>query len=207
MNHVFTTSIINHISVVQMDRWSILKIITDSKHYQFYRYFVLFSVRWRCSTGSTRPPSPRCWRSTGKNPSLSRPSTATHGTFHTPTSHWVRYKLLPLWGWNTHWKNSIPNGRSQWAFGMILLPYLVKIAIYGTLHHVRCLATWPRNARHVLRRAHYMWSFPDYLLFIYLWDVAEIGSWTCVTEFSSWNSPDARSKMKILYPRVRNIIL
>ena len=30
---------------------------------------------------------------------------------------------------------------SQWAFGMILLQYLVKIAIYGTMHHVRCLAT------------------------------------------------------------------
>ena len=91
--------------------------------------------------------------------------------------------FLPLWGWNTHWRNSIPNGHSQWAFGMILLPYLVKIAIYGTMHHVRCLATWPRNARHVLRHAHYMWSFPDHLLFIYLWDVAEIGSWTCVLEY------------------------
>ena len=52
---------------------------------------------------------------------------------------------------------------SQWAFGMILLPYLVKIAIYGTMHH---------NA-----------------------------------EFSSRNSPEARSRIKILSPRVRNIIL
>ena len=33
---------------------------------------------------------------------------------------------------------------------------------------------------------------------IYLWDVAE---------FSSWNEPEARSMMKILSPRVRNIIL
>ena len=62
------------------------------------------------------------------------------------------------------------------------------ITIFGkdcheSMHHVRCLATWPRNARHVLRHAHYMWSFPDYLLFIYLWDVAEIGSWTCVLEY------------------------
>ena len=63
---------------------------------------------------------------------------------------------------------------SQWPFPMI--------AIYGTMHHVGCLATWPRSARHVLRHAHYILSFPDYLLFIYLWDVAEIGSWTCVPE-------------------------
>ena len=95
----------------------------------------------------------------------------------------TRNHFLPLWGWNTHWRNSIPNGHSQWAFGMILLPYLVKIAIYGTMHHVRCLATWPRNARHVLRHAHYMWRFPDYLPFIHLWNVAEIGSWTCVLEY------------------------
>ena len=27
------------------------------------------------------------------------------------------------------------------------------------------------------------------------------------TELSSWNSPEARSKMKIVSPRVRNIIL
>ena len=86
-------------------------------------------------------------------------------------------------GLKSHWRNSIPNGHSQWAFGMILLPYLVKIAIYGTMHQVRCLATWPRNARHVLRHAHYIWSFPDYLPFIYLWDVAEIDSWTCVLEY------------------------
>ena len=95
----------------------------------------------------------------------------------------VRCFFLPLWGWNTHWRNLIPNGHSQWAFGMILLAYLVKIAIYETMQHVRCLATWPRNARLVLRHAHYIWSFPDYLLFIYLWDVAEIGSWTCVLEY------------------------
>ena len=76
-----------------------------------------------------------------------------------------RSSFLPLWGWSTHWRNSIPNGHSQWAFGMILLPYLVKIAIYGTMHHVRCLATWRRNARHVLRHAHYISSLPDYLLF------------------------------------------
>ena len=91
--------------------------------------------------------------------------------------------FLPLWGWYTHWRNSIPNSHSQCAFGMILLPYLVKIAIYRTMHRVRCLATWPRNARHMLRHTHYMWSFPDYLLFIFLWDVAEIGSWTCVLEY------------------------
>ena len=93
------------------------------------------------------------------------------------------FRFLPLWGWNTHWRNSIPNGHSQWAFEMILLPYLVKIAINGTMHHVRCLATWPRNARHVLRHAQCIWSFPDYLLFIYLWDMSEIGSWTCVLEY------------------------
>ena len=117
------------------------------------------------------------------------------GLFFWHVSHWCLYSqamadsrstgihFLPLWGWNTHWRNSIPNGHFQWAFGMILLPYLVKIAIYGTMHHVLCLATWPRNARHVLRHAYYIWSFPDYLLFIYLWDVAEIGSWTCVLEY------------------------
>ena len=53
---------------------------------------------------------------------------------------------------------AIPNGHLEWFY------YLVKIAIYGTMHHVRCLATWPRNARH----AHYIWSFPPiYSLFIY----------------------------------------
>ena len=30
---------------------------------------------------------------------------------------------------------------SQWALGINLIPYLVKIAIYGTLHFFRCLAT------------------------------------------------------------------
>ena len=106
--------------------------------------------------------------------------------FHMPRGVWI-FLFLPLWGWNTHWWNSIPNGHSQWAFGMILLPYLVKIAIYGTMHHVRCLATLPRNASYVLRHAHYMWSFPDYLLFIYLWDVG-----TCVLEYD------------ISYTRVQN---
>ena len=33
---------------------------------------------------------------------------------------------------------------SQWLFPMGI-PYLVKIAIYGTQHFFRCLATWPRN--------------------------------------------------------------
>ena len=47
--------------------------------------------------------------------------------FRFSTTMWLKYPLKKF--------------DSQWAFGMILLPYLVKIAIYAAMHHVRCLAT------------------------------------------------------------------
>ena len=60
-------------------------------------------------------------------------------------------------------------------------------------------------------------SFPDYFLFIYLMGRGRNRFFNlCVgvghflhsgIEFSSWNSPEARSKMKILFPRVRNVLL
>ena len=56
-------------------------------------------------------------------------------------------------------------------------------------------------------------SFPDYFLFIYLMGRGRNRFFNlCVgvghflhsrIEFSSWNSPEARSKMKMLFPRVR----
>ena len=60
-------------------------------------------------------------------------------------------------------------------------------------------------------------SFPDHLLFIYLMGRGRnrffnlcggVGHFLhSGIEFSSWNSPEARSKMKILSPRVRNVLL
>ena len=41
---MYTTSIINRSSVVQMDRWSILKIVTDSEHYSIVHIVTTYIV-------------------------------------------------------------------------------------------------------------------------------------------------------------------
>ena len=46
-NCSYTTSIINRSSVVQIDRWSILKIVTDSEHYSWLKYTLrLLDHKW-----------------------------------------------------------------------------------------------------------------------------------------------------------------